>query len=480
LIDPGAQKHDCWMISSDLHLDCGEIALLTDLYELTMAASYLEHGFNGPACFSLSVRRLPQRRGYLVAAGTERFFEAVEALQFDAASLEYLDSLKLFNPDFLDYLGRFRFTGTIRAIPEGTIFFAEEPILEIDAPLIEAQLLETLAINQVGVATMIASKAARSYGAAQGRRLIEFGLRRAQGADAGLLAARSSYLAGFNGTANVLAGKRYGIPVYGTMAHSYVMAHERERDAFADFVQSFPKLSTLLIDTYDTVKGADNAAQVALELKQSGVELQGVRLDSGDLADLSKRVRKVLDVRGLAQTSIFASGNLDEYAIAELVRAKAPIDAFGVGTAMVVSSDAPSLDMTYKLVEYEGRPRVKTSRHKITLPGRKQVFRAWSRAGMPYLDLIGLVEESSSTVAREFKPTPDKITELMTPRVRDGRRIEPNPTLAHAREIFLEGFARLDSPLKALERPEAYKVRYTAALNAMQVGEKLKVAERQR
>jgi nicotinate phosphoribosyltransferase len=467
-------------MTSDLHLDSGEVALLSDLYELTMAASYLEHGFNDRACFSLSVRRLPQRRGYLVAAGTERLFEAVQALRFDAQALEYLDSLKLFKPEFLDYLGKFRFTGSIRALPEGSIFFAEEPILEVDAPLIEAQMLETLAINQVGVATMIASKAARCYGAAAGRRLIEFGLRRCQGADAGLVAARSSYLAGFNGTANVLAGKRYGIPVYGTMAHSYIMAHDRERDAFAHFVESFPKLSTLLIDTYDTVKGAENAAAVALELKQAGVELAGVRLDSGDLADLSKRVRKTLDARGLTQTSIFASGNLDEYRIAELVRGKAPIDAFGVGTAMVVSSDAPSLDMIYKLVEYKGQPRVKTSRDKVTLPGRKQVFRAWSRAGTAYFDLIGLVEESATTVAREFKPTADRITELLVPRMRDGSRIEPSPTLTQARELFLESFAKLDPRLKALERPETYKVRYTAALNAMQVAEKLKVAERQR
>lgn len=467
-------------MTSDLHLDSSEVALLTDLYELTMAASYLEHGFNDPACFSLSVRRLPPRRGYLVAAGTERFFEAVAALRFDAKALEYLDSLKLFKPEFLDYLSRFRFTGSIRALPEGTICFAEEPILEVDAPLIEAQMLETLAINQVSVATMIASKAARCYGAAAGRRLIEFGLRRSQGADAGLVAARASYLAGFNGTASVLAGKRYGIPVYGTMAHSYVMAHEREREAFADFLNSFPKLSTLLIDTYDTVKGAENAAAVALELKQAGVELLGVRLDSGDLADLSKRVRKSLDAHGLAQTSIFASGNLDEYAIAEIVRGKAPIDAFGVGSAMVVSADAPSLDMTYKLVEYKGRPRVKTSRNKLSLPGRKQVFRAWSRAGMPYLDLIGLVEESPATVAREFKPAADRITELLVPRVADGARIDPTPTLAQSRELLLEGFAKLDPRLKALERPETYKVRYTAALNAMQVSEKLKVAERQR
>jgi nicotinate phosphoribosyltransferase len=480
LICPVAQTHYCVIMSSDLHLDTDEVCLLTDLYELTMAASYLEHGFNEPACFSLSVRRLPQRRGYLVAAGTERFFEAVRALRFGPAELEYLDSLQLFKPEFLDYLGHFRFSGSIRAMPEGTIFFAEEPILEVDAPLIEAQILETLAINQVGVASLIASKAARCYGAAAGRRLIEFGLRRCQGADAGLVAARSSYLAGFDGTANVLAGKRYGIPVYGTMAHSYVMAHDRERDAFTDFVKSFPKLSTLLVDTYDTLKGTGNAARVALELKQSGVELIGVRLDSGDLGDLSKRARKLLDGHGLTQTSIFASSNLDEYAIAELIRGKAPIDAFGVGTAMVVSNDAPSLDMTYKLAEYKGKPRVKTSHNKLTLPGRKQVFRAWSRTGSFYRDLIGLIEETPGTVTREFRPTADHITELLKLGFQDGRRVEPAPTLTQSRDLFVESFANLDPRLKALERPEAYKVRYTAALNAMQISEKLKVTDRQR
>lgn len=464
---------------SDLHLDASETALLTDLYELTMAESYLEHGLNERACFSLSVRRLPPRRGYLVAAGVSRFVEMVESLRFEPEALAYLDSLKLFKPDFLDYLARFHFSGSIRAMPEGTIFFAEEPIVEVEAPLIEAQLLETLATNQIGFASLIASKAARCFGVAAGRRLIDFGLRRAHGADAGLVAARSAYLAGFHGSSNVLAGRRYGIPIYGTMAHSFVMAHEHEREAFSSFVETYPRMSTLLIDTYDPVRGAANAASVARELQSAGFELQGVRLDSGDLTELSKRVRRYLDAKGLTHTTIFASGNLDEYAIAELVRAKAPIDAFGVGTALVVSLDAPALDLTYKLVEYAGRPRFKSSPGKGSLPGRKQVFRAWQHSGQFYADLIGLIEERPATVEREFRPTPEHVSELLRLQFENGHAIEPRQTLAQGREQFLSQFARLDQRYKALERPEGYRVRYSAAQNAMVVSEKVGLARRQ-
>jgi len=294
-----------------------------------------------------------------------------------------------------------------------------------------------------------------------------------------LVAARSSYLAGYDGSSNVLAGKRYGIPVYGTMAHSYIMAHDRERDAFTDFVKSFPKLSTLLVDTYDTERGAEIAAEVALQLKRSGAELQGLRLDSGDLADLSKKSRNILDRCGLTRTSIFASGNLDEYKLADLIRAQAPIDAFGVGTAMVVSSDAPSLDITYKLVEYTGQPRCKTSRGKVTLPGRKQVFRAWNSSSSCYFDLIGLAGESAASVAGEFEPAAGQVTELLKTVYRDGRRVEPAPSLAQSREQFMMAFAKLDESLKRLERPDAYKVRYTAALDATLAAEMRKVPERQ-
>src|SRR6266852_3011494 len=398
---------------TDLRFDANEAALIVDLYELTMAASYFAIGYNDAACFSLTIRRMPPRRGFLVAAGLERLLEALEDYRFEPPALDYLDSLRIFAPEFLGFLGSMRFTGEVFAMPEGSIFFAEEPILEIHAPLIEAQLLETLVINQIGMASLIASKAARCVLAAAGRRLIDFGLRRSQGVDAGLIAARSSYLAGFAGTSNVLAGRRYGIPVYGTMAHSYIMAHEREREAFEHFVALFPRLSTLLVDTYDTIRGVENAAAVARDLRDKGFKLQAVRLDSGDLADLSIKARRILDQSGLNDVSIFASGNLDEYRIRELIRAGAPIDAFGVGTAMVVSADAPSLDFAYKLAEYRGVPRLKTSLNKVTLPGRKQWFRAFNANGGFYADMIGLADEGVTTVAHEFKPPPAEVLPMM-------------------------------------------------------------------
>jgi len=464
----------------DLRLEPAESALLTDLYELTMAASYFEHGFNDAACFSLAVRRLPPTRSYLVAAGLERLLEIIEDFHFDAPAIEYLDSLKLFDAEFLHFLSTLRFTGEVWAMAEGTIFFGEEPLLEIRAPLIEAQLFETIAINQVGMASLIASKAARCLSVARGRRLIEFGMRRAQGADAALIAARSSYLAGFDGTSDVLAGKRYGVPLYGTMAHSYIMAHEREREAFAHFAATFPRLSTLLVDTYDTVEGVGNAVAVALELKDKGFQLVGIRLDSGDLLDLSRRSRRILDDAGLREVAIFASGNLNESKIDALLKAGAPIDAFGVGTDLVASADAPALDIAYKLVEYKGIPRLKTSQGKLSLPGRKQIFRASKDTGSLSADIIGLCEESADTVKREFKPPPAKITALLSSHMKDGRRLLPRPSLAESRERFLGSFAKLEHAYKALDRPDTYPVRHSAALKAMTIGEKLRAETRQR
>ncbi|MGH7907086.1 MAG: nicotinate phosphoribosyltransferase [Candidatus Binataceae bacterium] len=463
----------------DLRFEPEETALLTDFYELTMAASYFATGYNDTACFSLMTRRMPPRRGFLVAAGLERFLEALEDLRFDQSAIDYLGSLGIFAADFLDFLSHLRFTGQVRAVPEGTIFFAEEPIVEVRAPLIEAQLAETLALNQIGIASLIASKAARSLAVANGRRLIDFGLRRSQGADAGLIAARSSYLAGFNGSSNVLAGKRYGIPLYGTMAHSYVMAHDREREAFDNFVRTFPRLSTLLVDTYDTVRGVENAAATARELKQTGTTLMGIRLDSGNLLELSRKSRKILDEHGLNDVSIFASGNIDEYRIQELVAAGAPIDAFGVGTAMVVSQDAPALDVAYKLSEYNGKARLKTSENKLSLPGRKQVFRAYNRIGGFYTDLIGLEEEGIASVNAEFSPSPAETVMLLEHQMEGGRRLMPRPTLANARERFLRDFAVLDGRFKDLERPSVYPVRNTAALNALLISEKIRAEGRQ-
>jgi len=463
----------------DLRFEPDETPLLTDLYELTMAASYFQMGFNERACFTLSVRRMPPRRGFLVAAGLERLLEALEQFQFSQPALDSLDALKLFSADFLQFLSNLRFTCEVDAVPEGTIFFADEPILEIKGPLIEAQLVESLVMNQIGFATLIASKAARSVIAARGRRLVDFGLRRSQGADASLVAARSSYLAGFVGTSNVLAGCRYHIPLYGTMAHSYIMAHERERDAFEHFVGLFPRLSTLLVDTYDTVRGVENAAAIARDLRDKGFKLQGVRLDSGDLADLSVKARRILDQNGLQDVSIFASGNLDESRIRDLIRAGAPIDAFGVGTAMVVSADAPALDLAYKLAEFRGIPRLKTSTNKITLPGRKQWFRAFNSNGGFYADVIGLADEGVTTVAREFKPASREVLPMMQPQFNEGYRIGQRPVLSETREQLLESLAKLEQRYKDLEKPATYPVKRTAALNAMLINERMRAEKRQ-
>jgi nicotinate phosphoribosyltransferase len=463
----------------DLRLDPAEIPLFTDLYELTVSAAFFEHGFNETASFEVSMRRMPPGRGFMLAAGIERLIEALEEYRFDAAAIEHLDSLHLFKPPFLEFLSRLRFTGSVRALPEGTIYFPGEPIAEIRAPLIEAQLVETLALNQLGFASIVATKAARCFAVAGGRRLVDFGPRRAQGADASLIAARSSYLAGFHGTANVLAGKRYGIPIFGTMSHSFVMAHENEREAFTDFVASFPALSTLLVDTYDTLRGVENAAAVAAQVRESGVKIQAVRLDSGDLHDLSRKARRILDKAGFNDIAIVASGNLDEYRIAELVDAGDPIDAFGVGTALAVSDDAPAADFVYKLVDYRDRGRLKTSAGKISTPGRKQLFRAYAPSSSFFADLVGIIDEGPTTVAREFKPIPSKAVQLMEPVFENGHRIMPRPTLAEGRERVMNGLTALDARYKAIRRPAEFPVRQTAALSALVISEKLRAQTRQ-
>lgn len=463
----------------DLRFAQGDLPLLIDLYELTMAASYFQFAMHQAATFTLSVRRLPPRRGFLVAAGIERFLEALPEFRFEQAALDYLDSLRIFTADFLAFLGNLRFTGEVRALREGSLFFAEEPLIEVTAPLIEAQLLETLIINQVGFASLIASKASRSVIAARGRRLIDFGLRRSHSTDAGLLAARSSYLAGFTGTSNVLAGQRYGIPLYGTMAHSYVMAHDSEHDAFAHYAQTFPDLSTLLVDTYDTMRGVENAARIALGLKAQGHKLQAIRLDSGNLVELSLKARRYLDQQGLKDIAIFASGNLDEYRIEKLLRDGAALDAFGVGTAMTISDDAPALDITYKLVEYAGAPRMKTSTDKVSLPGRKQVFRALNTNGAMYADLIGLSGETSSAVTREFKPAPGEVLALLENQMSAGVRVGPCSSLDEARERLALELGSLDPRCKDLEKPQPYLVKHSAALNSLLVEERMRSARRQ-
>jgi nicotinate phosphoribosyltransferase len=351
-------------------------ALLVDLYELTMGESYLAEGIaDTPATFELFCRTLPPGWGYLLAAGIDEALGFLDRLSFDAAELDFLAGTGLFGDAFLERLAGLRFTGEVRAMREGTVFFPGEPVLQVAAPLLEAQLVESAVLAHVHVQSLIAGKAARCVDAAQGRTLSEFGLRRGHGAEAALRVARSSYLAGFDSTSDVLAGRRYGIPLAGTMAHSYVESFADETTAFEAFTRSYPVGATLLIDTYDTVRGAERAANVGLELAARGGRLGGVRIDSGDLAGLAAAVRRTLDGAGLTETTIFASGNLDEHAIAGLVAAGAPIDGFGVGSRLAVSADAPYLDAVYKLVELDGRPVLKLSPGKATLPGSKQIWR---------------------------------------------------------------------------------------------------------
>ncbi|MCP3102580.1 nicotinate phosphoribosyltransferase [Myxococcus sp. K15C18031901] len=413
-----------------------DIALLTDLYELTMTEAYLAEGQWDEAVFSLFVRRLPARRNYLLAAGLEDALEGLEQLRFRPEDLEWLASLGRFSDRLLSWLERFRFSGDVDAMPEGTPVFAQEPLLEVRAPLPEAQLVETFLLNQLHFQTLVASKAARVVEAAAGRPVMEFGLRRIHGTDAGLKAARAAYLAGVDSTSDVLAGKRYGIPLSGTLAHSYVQVHDDELQAFRDFTRVYPE-ATLLVDTYDTLRGVQHVIRLARERGEE-FRVPAVRLDSGDLLALSRAAREMLDEAGLEQVRLVASGGLDEDKVAELLARGAPLDSFGVGTAMGVSADAPSLDMAYKLVEYAGAPRVKLSEGKVLLPGAKQVYRQEAQ------DVAhGDVLVRRSDVARG-RP-------LLRPVMRAGRRlVGAMPTLAEARAHARREISRLPPEVRAL------------------------------
>jgi nicotinate phosphoribosyltransferase len=363
-------------------------ALFCDFYELTMAAAYEASGVDGAATFELFVRALPPERNFLVAAGLADVFEALEQWVFDDDAIEYVRTLPGFSPQFIDRLAGLRFTGTIRAVPEGEVVFEEEPLLEITAPLIEAQLLETLLLNLVGTATMQASKAARVALAAGDRSFADFSARRDHGVAAAMSAARTAVIAGASSTSLVEAGRRFGLSLSGTMAHAYVMAFVDEREAFRSFCRAFPRTAVLLLDTWDTVQGAHHAVEVARQLAPEGVRVAGVRLDSGDLDVLSRKVRAILDDAGFPDIRILASGDLDEHRIERLVAGGAPIDAFGVGTRMGTSADAPSLGVVYKLVEDERGPKLKLAEGKATRPGRKQV---WRNDGF---DVLGLTDEA--------------------------------------------------------------------------------------
>jgi nicotinate phosphoribosyltransferase len=422
--------------------------LLTDLYQLTMLQGYFEAGMTDTAVFELFVRKLPASRNFLVAAGLEQALEFVADLRFADDELAWVESCGVFAPGFAHRLADLRFTGDVHAMPEGTVFFPNEPILRITAPLPEAQLLETRLVNLLHYETLVASKAARTRLVAPGKRLIDFGLRRAHGAEAGLLAARASWLAGFDGTATTLAAPAFGIPVFGTMAHSFVQAHADESEAFEHFARVFPKNAVLLIDTYDTVAGAHKVVALA----RRGVPVRGVRLDSGDLGALAREVRAVLDAGGLKEAIIFASGNLDEYRVRELVDAGAPIDAFGIGTALVTSDDAPYLDMVYKLQEYGGRARRKRSTGKATWPGRKQVYRHYATDGTIARDVVSIESDNQTGKA------------LLEPVMRGGRRTAAPVPLDAVRRHATAELATLPSAVAALERAGGPPVEIAPAL----------------
>lgn len=420
-----------------------------------MAQAYWEHGQTAPATFSLFARRLPEERSYLVAAGLEELLAYLESWRFSEGAIAYLESTGTFSGPFLEYLSGVRFTGEVWAIPEGTVCFAEEPLVEVTAPVIEAQIVETFAINQMNLQTTIASKAVRCVDAAQGRTLVDFSLRRTQGTDAGMKVARASYLAGFAATSNVLAGERYGIPISGTMAHSFVTSYEREIEAFRAFAESFPNNCVLLIDTYDTLEGARNAVTTAKEMAARGQRLRGVRLDSGEMLELSKQVRSLLDSEGLADVEIFASGGLDEYEIAELLSEGAPIDGFGVGTKMGTSADAPYLDTAYKMVAYEGRPVLKLSTGKLSLPGPKQVFRQIDDDGMMARDVLA---------QRDAETEGEPLLECV---MRDGKRTGPPVTLDESRDRCAAERERLPERLRQVRETGRYPVELSPGLETL-------------
>lgn len=418
--------------------------LLTDLYELTMAAGYIQNRFDARATFELFVRHLPPHRNYLVTAGLEQALDFLDNVRFSSEEVSYLRGLPLFrhvHPEFFDYLSRFRFTGDVWALPEGTIFFPGEPLLRVTAPIAEAQLMETSLLAIVHFQTLIASKAARVTTAAAGRPVIEFGSRRAHGIEASVLAARAAFIGGCEGTSNTYAGYRFGVPVFGTQAHSYIMAYPDEVEAFRDFLDVFPEQSTLLVDTYDVRAAIEKIITL-------GRKPGGVRLDSGDVLADSLWARERFDRAGWPDVKVFASGDLDENRVDALLRGGARVDAFGVGTALSTSADAPSVGVIYKLVEIEmggqARGTAKFSEDKKTYPSRKQVFR-FSGEDQTYSgDVIGLHDETF--------PGGEP---LLVPVMRQGARIEgaaldPAAAARSARQRFLAARGRLPARLLAL------------------------------
>lgn len=437
--------------------------LPTDLYMLTMLNAYVEEGMRGTAVFELFARRLPSSRGFLVVAGLEQTLDFLETMQISEEEIELLRHTGRFGERFFEELKSIRFTGDVDAMPEGTVAFENEPWIRVVAPIAEAQLVEARLINSMHFQTVIASKAARCVLAAPGKNLVDFGFRRAHGTEAGMLSARATYLAGFAGTSTVLAGLSWKIPLFGTMAHSYIQAHDSEGDAFLRFAEATPSDASLLLDTYDTIEGARRAIEVAHDLAAQGIRIRGVRLDSGDLGALAFQVRRMLDEAGLAEVGIVASGNLDESSLRELAQQNAPIDHFGVGTRVTTSADAPYLDCAYKLQEYEGRPRRKRSAGKATWPGRKQVARRFE-GGKMVEDVVHLEGEHMPGEA------------LIQPVMRGGRRIGAKEPLLRIRERVAEGLATLPEHLRELQVAPAYPVKIAPSIVAL--AEKVDVGEK--
>ena len=435
-------------------MNAKESALLTDLYQLTMLRGYFAERMNATAVFEFFVRKLPQERNFLIAAGLEQALDFLEGFRFADEELKWLARNPDFPHEYIDHLAELRFTGDVHAMPEGTVFFPDEPILRVTAPIAEAQIVETRLINILQFQSLIASKAARCVLAAPGKQIVDFGFRRSHGAEAGMMAARASYLAGFDGTSLVLADRLWGIPCFGTMAHSYVQAHNDEDSAFEGFARANPSRVTLLIDTYDTEAGARKVVALAPKLAAQGVRIQAVRLDSGGLADHARKVRQILDAGGLNEVKIFASGGLDEFALEKL--AEAPIDGFGVGTKMNTAADAPYLDCAYKLQEYAGIARRKRSEGKATWPGRKQVYRSFDGKGHMTGDLL-------TTEDDEQEGTP-LIVQVMA----NGKRLAESPPLDEIREYTLEQLGCLPENLRQLRKADpGYPVEVSTALREL-------------
>ena len=443
------------------------MSLFTDYYELTMCASYFDNKNFEPATFDLFIRRLPENRSYFLFAGLEDALQYLQNITFTEEHLTYLKK-QGFGHDFLNYLREFKFTGDVWAVPEGTVAFPNEPLMRVTAPIIEAQLAETFLLNTINLQTMIATKASRVVYAAKGKSVIEFGLRREQGIDAGMKVARSTYIAGCQGTSNVLAGMAYGISVFGTMAHSFIMSYPKEIDAFRAFAKTFPNKSTLLIDTYDDMAGAEKAVVVAKELEANAFKLGGIRLDSGDLAETSKKIRKILDENNLGYVKIFVSGDLDEYKITQLLNEGGKIDSFGVGTKMGTSADRPYLDVIYKLCETMGLDGsfsaiMKLSKDKITLPGRKQVYRFQDDERFFKKDIIALADEN---VGGE---------PLLVKVIENGKLNYCQPSLQEIRVKASDSLSKLPAEFKTLTNASLFPVELSEKLQQLIKNTKLQL-----